>query len=730
MSKQTMISGIKVAVFLLFSLLLAGTAAFAESSTQGSLQMTLKPSGADSGVLLKSSVVDGKEYFFLPSGVSAEDMQPAFEEGVSYESMQSSQIASVHFFSADPDKKGQEYVDSNKDNKAKGGLFMYDENFDLIYQGDVDALKGRGNTTWGWTNKKSYQIKLEKKADLLDPANGEQKSKKWLLLANPYDPTLMRNEMILRFGREMGLENSPEGRPVDLYYDGIYRGSYFLCEKVEIGDGRVGIDDLEKKIEDANPDVDFEELREVISPNSKGLDMKYEEGITDPEDISGGYLLELDSVYYSEEKSWFKYSSLAGTTIKSPEYASANMAEYISCLFIDMYDYIRNAKDNFKDGEDLPKYLDLDSFARLFLINEWFSNTDVWTSSTYLYKPAGDDIFYAGPLWDFDSTMEIRSPERPYDRWFASQDVQVIGKKLFALPVFREKVREIYKNEMRPVIFDILLGTGSGKYLVPAQAMMDELRDSAAMNYMIWDINDCDGSYFPSESFDSNCDDIMSWMQKRAEWFDAQIMSDSFVPNSISIDKVGTVKVSPDVSKKACKVSFGKAACVRSNPAHKKSGYADDYQISYRRAGTKKWKTVKTGGKRSFLLKGLKAGSSYEIRVRAMADIGSETKHGEYSSVKRVLIRKVTPELKAGKKALTVSWPKVPEAGRYQIRYSTGKSFSKSKYITVKASAAGKRTIRKLKSGKTYYVKMRCYRTVNGKRYYTGWSAAKKIKVR
>ncbi len=527
---------IRIAAVLILVILMASSAAFADEGN-GALEVELRASGDETGVTLMSSDIDGTPYFFLPSGVTEENIYKSFEEGTVYETMQSANIASIHFFSTDP-AKGMDYVHENKDNKAPGEVYMYDENFSLIYSGAVDALKGRGNTTWSQTEKRSYQIKLAKKADLLDPVNGSQKAKKWILLANPFDPTLIRNYMIYNFGKELGLENSPEGRPVDLYYDGEYRGSYYLCEKVEIGDGRVEIRDLEKEIENVNPDVDLDDMAEVSGTTYRGLEMKYEDGIVNPRDITGGYIVELDNVYYTTEKSWFEYNPKRYATVKSPEYTSKAVMDYISSSFGRMYDYVTDAKRGANDGSQLGKYIDLDSFARFFLVNEWFNNNDVWISSTFMYKPADEDRFYAGPLWDLDSSMRIRRLDRAYNAWFVNQGDQMLGELLFRTPAFRQKVKEVYQNDMRSVVFDILLGEGRGEYLEPASVMKEEMAASVAMNYMIWDINDCLGSYYPKATVEENYEDIMSWMKNRAEWVDKQIMSDDFVSGKVNVSRI------------------------------------------------------------------------------------------------------------------------------------------------------------------------------------------------
>lgn len=544
LKKAFLVIGMILAASLVFLAAFPGLSSrvCAEEEAESTLEMRLGASEEDPGILLKSSGVDGKQYFFLPSGVTEEVMTPLFEEDVPYERMQSANVASLHFFSGDPDKDIA-YVHAVKGNTAPGEVFLFDENFGLLYQGKVDALKGRGNTTWTAAGKKSYQLKLAKKADLLDPQGGSQKAKKWILLANPFDPTLMRNQMIYDFARELGLQNTPEGRPVDFYYDGEYRGSYYLCEKVEIGDGRVEIDELEKAVEKANPDVDLDALPEVTGHNSKGYNVHYEEGITDPDDISGGYLVELDSVYYTEEKSWFQVFSAVHASVKSPEYTSAAMIDYISGIVEDFYNYCRHVREGKTDGSELASYIDLDSFARYFLVNEWFANNDVWTSSTFMYKPKGDDLLYAGPVWDCDSSLQIRNEERIWDQWFAEESrEQPLGELLMGVPAFRKKIQEIYDQDMRKIIFDILLGTESGAYLRPAEVMKAELAASAAMDHMIWEINDCDGSYFLDDTPEETWEKDLAWMKKRAEWFDGAIMEERFVSGAEITRIYGTTR--------------------------------------------------------------------------------------------------------------------------------------------------------------------------------------------
>lgn len=81
------------------------------------------------------------------------------------------------------------------------------------------------------------------------------------------------------------------------------------------------------------------------------------------------------------------------------------------------------------------------------------------------------------------------------------------------------------------------------------------------------------------------------------------------------------------------------------------------------------------------------------------------------------------------KKAVAVSWKKVSKASGYQIAYSKSKKFSKAKYKSVSKSSK-KTVIRKLSKKKRYYVKVRAWQTVSGKKYYGSWSSAKSARAR
>ena len=162
---------------------------------------------------------------------------------------------------------------------------------------------------------------------------------------------------------------------------------------------------------------------------------------------------------------------------------------------------------------------------------------------------------------------------------------------------------------------------------------------------------------------------------------------------------------------------------------------ADKYEV-YIKNGSK-WTKLTTTEKTSYTVKkdgkkkALKAGKSYEFKVRAVVEESKKTYTGSYSSVLKVKLAPNAPALtlKAGKKQLTASWKSVSGVSGYEVQYSTSSKMKKAKTVKVKKSSK-KTTVKKLSKGKKYYVRARAYTTVNGKKIYSDWSTVKNVKVK
>ena len=158
----------------------------------------------------------------------------------------------------------------------------------------IKYIRGRGQGTWGM-DKNPYKIKLEEKADLF----GMGKSKTWVLLANYFDDSLMRNWLVQWLGEQVGLEYTPQGVFVEVVMNGDYLGNYYLCEQVELSKPRVAIDEL-KPEDTERPEIQGGYLLEFCpgdeeSPDvfetARGMIFGTMNPSFDPED--GGYVNEI-----------------------------------------------------------------------------------------------------------------------------------------------------------------------------------------------------------------------------------------------------------------------------------------------------------------------------------------------------------------------------------------------------------------------------------------------------
>ena len=143
--------------------------------------------------------------------------------------------------------------------------------------------------------------------------------------------------------------------------------------------------------------------------------------------------------------------------------------------------------------------------------------------------------------------------------------------------------------------------------------------------------------------------------------------------------------------------------------------------------------TVKLSGKE------LVKNTDYTVKYSNNKAIGKATVtitgKGKYTGVikktfKIVPMKQVITSVTAKTKAFAVKWTKDINVNGYQIKYSTKSDFSGGKSVYVKKNTTVSKTFTGLTAKKTYYVKVRSYKTVNGTKYYSSWSSAKKVKTK
>jgi hypothetical protein len=235
-------------------------------------------------------------------------------------------------------------------------IIIINDNKININQTASIKLRGQSTTTYP---KKPYKIKFDKKQEILDLSG---KYKKWVLLANYLDKSLIRNLLAFKISKIMGLEFTPRCEPVDLIMNGNFRGNYLVCDQIEVTKGRVDIEEITK------------------------------------DDETGGYLIEINARAAFEEK-YFRTDKGILIEIKYPDSDDITQIQeqYIK-------QFMNILEKNVYNGN--LTYIDLDSFYKYFLMQEFCADIDSVWSSFHLTKRKGDDKLYFGPVWDYDLAFD------------------------------------------------------------------------------------------------------------------------------------------------------------------------------------------------------------------------------------------------------------------------------------------------------------------------------------
>ena len=343
-------------------------------------------------------------------------------------------------------------------------------------------IKGRGNSTWSLA-KKPYNLNLNAYNSLL----GMSSSTKLALIANFWESTQTRQYYAFEAAQRLGLEYTPEQRFVNVYLNGRYHSLCLLTQRINVNGGTVRITDLDKKNKRINQGGSQPDsiVMDTDEDGHEALAYAWEK---EPEDVSGGYLIEFDNRYDSEDV-WFA-TGTKHMVFKSPDTPSVREYQYISeyvreaekALFAgavtdengDSYDGPEAASDgggslvkwdgekgvNPDTGKSVWDYFDMDSWARMFVIQDFFVQSDDEFYSFYFYKKEGNPLLYCGPVWDFDLCMGNMNCG---DYYLTSEQTLWLrdGRKRWLhrmdqFPEFRERVAQIYLEEMEPIVRDIL----------------------------------------------------------------------------------------------------------------------------------------------------------------------------------------------------------------------------------------------------------------------------------
>ena len=336
---------------------------------------------------------------------------------------------------------------------------------------DKASFKVRGNST-ALAEKKPFTFKFSKKKDVL----GMGKGKKWALLANCFDPTLMRNYIAFDIAHELGIDYTSNQKYVELWVDGVFKGCYTLMEPVQQGKDRVDID-----IESNNGMKDF-----LIEYEYN----REEEGVTYIK--SNGYRFALSE----------------------PEEPTAEQLEYIQ----EKVDIMTAAMVS-KNYDRITEVVDIVSFAKLYLLNEFVKNVDSNYSSVFYYYK--DGTFYAGPPWDYDLASGNPNPTSSSSYLHASTPDRLYTAytnffyHLMTRNEFRLEVRKVYE-EHYDYFCDIYSGGGLmdgllTKYGEVFRRNFDEAGWDVGKRYTVQQRQ-------PKPTYEENVSFLRDWYSRHNAW--------------------------------------------------------------------------------------------------------------------------------------------------------------------------------------------------------------------
>ena len=400
------------------------------------------------------------------------------------------------------DSGDMKYIHQDKENEEEGSIDIVTADGNVEYSGRLSKISGRGNSTWDLI-KKPYSIKLREARPLLGMKSGD----KWCLLAGFREGTNLNNKVAFDMAELLGLNYSTQCTWIDLYLNGEYAGIYLLAESVSVGAGRVEIDDLEKQNKAGNPNM--EEADTFEEGGMKGYI------IDDGGNISGGYLFEKDHFWYWEEES-VGFTTLRNNTftIKSPRHASREQVEYLS-------QYVQSIDNMLNDGNtEYRNYIDFESFARKFIVDEIALSYDVNVTSMFYYKKPNDDLLYAGPVWDFDGAFGEGNAEWLEGNWvnYEYSSTYFFRDEEFTLnwyailyddEAFRSRVIELYSDALLGI--EELIETKIDIYA-------DYIRKSVELDRIRWDYQLCDESPGHYVEFDNNVRYLKFFLAQRLNY--------------------------------------------------------------------------------------------------------------------------------------------------------------------------------------------------------------------
>ncbi len=296
-----------------------------------------------------------------------------------------------------------------------------DQNFSVemkVDYGDEDSvgIRLRGNSTRKGA-KRPYRIKFDKKKSLF----GLKKNKNWVLLADYYDQSYIRNYTAFTLADSLdNLDFSPTGHHVALIINNEFKGLYLLCEQMDEKEGRINVEEDF----DITVDTEFPFLVEVDY-------FAYKEGVTGVDNFEIKSISNHAEIKYPEGDERF-------ATVES-DVVYDYIYEYINAVFTSLKTNQKVDVSFISEPVGFTDLVDVNSAVDFYLANEIMLNFDSVAKSIYLHKTKTGKLEF-GPIWDFDLSMTTQ-----YDTPFQESFIEETNNLYIANK--SEIFSELFRNE-------------------------------------------------------------------------------------------------------------------------------------------------------------------------------------------------------------------------------------------------------------------------------------------
>lgn len=335
----------------------------------------------------------------------------------------------------------------DKTNYIVGNLNVSEQDSsNVILPNMAMKVKLRGNSTMV-ADKKPFKIKFNEKQSLFDlPA-----AKEWVLLANYYDKSNIRNYLAYLTANKLNhLNYQPSSIFVDVYFNNEYQGLYLLCEQIEMKAGRVAI----------NKNFSVDGISSFLLEADERAKEEYAGYQGSCYVTSGGYDFALKDPDPDDYIEALETLNSETATALEKNVAQQTVSDHVKNVTW-LQKFMDETSESIYTKTNYTNYIDVDSFIDYYLVAEFFKNVDVGSTSQFYYIDQGqkDVKLSAGPVWDFDIGAGVvdETSSDIYAGYYAITDLFVRSrdyylKALFEDPVFEEKVQQRYK-EVREDVF-------------------------------------------------------------------------------------------------------------------------------------------------------------------------------------------------------------------------------------------------------------------------------------